>query len=90
MLKFCISFFVVDEVVIEVLNEGFHQGQRLFINCNMGLSQGATNKKWWTKPLLIESIDKKFMCVKPLEKPIAREMETMKLCEKQLWLKWST
>jgi hypothetical protein len=65
-------FFVVDEVVIKVLNEGFHQAQRLFISCNMGLSQRATNKKWWTKPLLIESIDKTFMCVKPLEKPIAR------------------
>jgi hypothetical protein len=37
----------------------------------MGLSQEATNKKWWTKPLLIESIDKTFTCVKPLEKPIA-------------------
>jgi hypothetical protein len=38
----------------------------------MVLSQGATNKKWWTKPLLIKSIEKTFMCVKPLGKPIAR------------------
>ncbi len=65
-------FFVVDEVVIEVLNEGFHQAQSLLISCNMGLSQGATNRTWWTKPLLIEFVDKTFMCVKPLEKPVAR------------------
>jgi hypothetical protein len=65
MIKFFIFFFIVDDMVIEVLKEGFHQTQKLVIACNMDLSWKATNKKWWTKPWLIKFVDKTFMCFTP-------------------------
>jgi hypothetical protein len=37
----CLKFFnvfIVDEMVIKALKQGFHQSQRLFIGYNMGFS----------------------------------------------------
>jgi hypothetical protein len=56
---------LVDDMVIKVLKEGFHQTQKLVIACNMGPSWKATNKKWWTKPWSIKFVDKTFMCFTP-------------------------
>lgn len=65
--------FLVDDLVIEALKEGFQQAQKLLIGCNMGPSREARNKKWWTDPWAVEEQDQTFMHFKRATELVAGE-----------------